>query len=227
MKDKIVETKSLKENCTLAPYSVIYENVELGYNVQVGEHAVIGRLLKPTSAMVRKTNLKGKVTIADNVSISAHTVIYTGVEIGSNSLIGDHTSILSNVKIGKEVLISRHVTINSDVTIGDNSRIMDNTHITGRTIIGENVFISVGVSMANDSLFGKNGFNDEVQGPIIEDFVSIGVGVTILPSIKIGKGSIIAAGTIVKENVPENVIYGGNPAKVISRVPKYMKRYEE
>lgn len=223
----IVESKKIGDNCTILPFAIIYENSHLGKNVVIGEHAVIGRSLAPTNAMVRKVEQKHITDIGDDVSISAHAVLYTGVKIGSESLIGDHTSILSNVEIGTNVLISRHVTINSDVNIGDFSRIMDNTHITGRVKIGKHVFISVGVSMANDNLFGRNGYTNEVQGATIGDYVSIGVGSTILPNVNIGRGSIIVAGTIVKEDVPENVIYGGFPAKVISRVPKYMRRDEE
>ena len=220
----IIETNHIGENCTILPFSIIYEGSRLGNNVCIGEHAVIGRSLSPTKTMVRKEEEQHTVEISDNVSVSAHAVIYKGVKIGNDSLIGDHSSILSKVQIGKNVLVSRHVTINSEVTIGDYSRIMDNTHITGRVNIGKHVFISVGVNMANDNLFGRNGFTDMVQGAIIGDYVSIGVGATILPNVNIGRGSIIAAGTVVKEDVPENVIYGGNPAKVVSRVPKFMRR---
>lgn len=213
------------DSLSVKDYSIIYENVEFGKNVNIGEHAVIGRTPKPTKAMVRSVESNLKTVIGDDVSISAGAVIYEGVVVGSDSLIGDHSSIFTNVTIGKNVLISRHVTVNGEVTIGDNTRIMDNSHITGRVTIGDNVFISVGVSMANDNLFGKNGFSEEVQGAKIGDYVSIGVGATILPNVKIGKGSIVAAGSLVKEDVPENVIVSGNPAKIVTRVPKYMRRY--
>lgn len=214
------------DGLSVKDYSIIYGNTVLGQNVNIGEHAVIGRTPKPTRAMVRSVDSGLQTVIGDDVSISAGAVIYEGVTIGEDCLIGDHSSIFTNVTIGRSVLISRHVTVNGDVTIGDNTRIMDNSHITGRVSIGANVFISVGVSMANDNLFGKNGFSDEVRGATIEDYVSIGVGATILPNIKIGKGSIVAAGSLVKEDVPENVIVAGNPAKVVTRVPRYMRRGE-
>ena len=158
------------------------------------------------------------------MTICANVIIYSGVSIGENSLIGDNSSLLTDVTIGKNTLISRNVTINSNVEIGDDTRIMDNSHITGRVTIGSKVFISVGVVMANDNSFGLKGFNESVQGAVIEDYVSIGVGAIILPNIRIGKGSIVAAGSVVKENVPEGVLYAGNPAKVVSRVPKYLRR---
>ena len=50
---------------------------------------------------------------------------------------------------------------------------------------------------------------------IIEDDVWIGANSTILPGVKIGKGSIVAAGSVVTTDVPENNLYGGVPAKFL------------
>jgi acetyltransferase-like isoleucine patch superfamily enzyme len=50
---------------------------------------------------------------------------------------------------------------------------------------------------------------------IIEDDVWIATGVTILPNVRIGKRSIIAAGSIVSRDIPADVIAAGCPAKVI------------
>ena len=50
---------------------------------------------------------------------------------------------------------------------------------------------------------------------IIEDFVWIGFGVTIMPGVTIGEGSVIAAKAIVTKDVPKYAVVGGHPAKVI------------
>ena len=54
------------------------------------------------------------------------------------------------------------------------------------------------------------------KGPvIIEDNVWIGEGAMIMPNIHIGKGSIIAANSVVTSNIPAYSIAAGVPAKVI------------
>jgi putative acetyl transferase len=56
---------------------------------------------------------------------------------------------------------------------------------------------------------------------IIEDEVWIGYGALILSGVTIGKGSIIAAGSVVTRDVPPYAIVGGNPAKIIRyRLPR-------
>ena len=87
----------------------------------------------------------------------------------------------------------------------------------GSISIGKNCTITHGdVILSHDlgrSLLKKT---QESSGhTIIEDYVFIGVNCVILPGVKIGKNSIIGAGSIVTKNIPENSVAAGNPAKVI------------
>lgn len=50
---------------------------------------------------------------------------------------------------------------------------------------------------------------------IVEDDVWIGMNSIIMSGVRIGRGSVIAAGSVVIKNVPEYAIVGGNPAKII------------
>lgn len=55
---------------------------------------------------------------------------------------------------------------------------------------------------------------------IIDDCVWIGANAMILKGVHIGKGSVIAAGSIVTKDVPEFTVFGGNPAKLIRKIPR-------
>ena len=50
---------------------------------------------------------------------------------------------------------------------------------------------------------------------VIEDGVWIGAHCIILPGVRIGHGSVIAAGSVVVKNIPAGCLAAGNPAKVI------------
>lgn len=58
----------------------------------------------------------------------------------------------------------------------------------------------------------------------IEDDVFIGARSIIMPGVTIGKGSIVAAGSVVTKSMPEGMIVGGNPAKVIAKVDDYIEK---
>ena len=50
---------------------------------------------------------------------------------------------------------------------------------------------------------------------VIEDNVWVGSRALILKGVRVGKGSIVAAGAVVTKDVPQNCIVAGNPAKIV------------
>lgn len=61
----------------------------------------------------------------------------------------------------------------------------------------------------------------------IMDNVFIGIGSIIMPDVKIGKNCIVAAGSIVTKDVPDNSIVAGIPAKVIGSFEDLVKKREK
>lgn len=59
---------------------------------------------------------------------------------------------------------------------------------------------------------------------VIEDWVYIGACSQIMPGVTIGKGSLVAAGSIVTKSVPAGVVVAGNPAKYVCTVEEYIER---
>ena len=51
------------------------------------------------------------------------------------------------------------------------------------------------------------------SGPVLEDSVTIGAGAVVLPGVRVGKGSIVAAGAVVTRDVPEWSIVRGVPGR--------------
>ena len=88
--------------------------------------------------------------------------------------------------------------------------------------IGNNVTFSSKVHLlAHDASTKKMLGYSKVAPVRIGDNVFIGANVTVLPGVKIGNGSIIGAGSVVTKSIPENQVWGGNPAKFISTTENY------
>lgn len=125
-------------------------------------------------------------------------------------------------KCGKNVNIDKNSIINTRITIGDNSGIGKNSRLQGEIHIGNNVMMG-----ADCLVYTKNHAFSDTEIPMmyqgylqtkpvyIEDDVWIGGRVIILPGRRIGKGSIIGAGSVVVKDVPPYAIVGGNPAIIL------------
>ena len=55
------------------------------------------------------------------------------------------------------------------------------------------------------------------QPVVIEDDVVIGANAVVIEGVRVGKGSVVAAGAVVIEDVPEGVVVGGIPARVLKK----------
>ncbi|SEN71668.1 2,3,4,5-tetrahydropyridine-2,6-dicarboxylate N-acetyltransferase [Lihuaxuella thermophila] len=120
--------------------------------------------------------------------------------------------IRENVEIGKNAVIMMGAVINIGAVIGEGTMIDMNAVIGGRGTIGKNCHIGAGAVIAG-----------VIEPPsatpvIIEDDVVVGANAVILEGVRVGKGSVVAAGAIVVEDVPENVVVAGVPARIIKQI---------
>ena len=83
----------------------------------------------------------------------------------------------------------------------------DFTHVNKNVLIGENCTITVG------TVFGHRKGGDE---PVkVGNNCYFGIGCKVLGSVNIGNNVIIGGGSIVLNDIPDNAVVAGNPAKVI------------
>ena len=125
---------------------------------------------------------------------------------------------------GKNINIQKGAIFCDDLKIGDNSGIGENSIIGRGTEIGDNVMMGPEVIIyTHNHAFSRidipmieQGYT-ETEPVYIGNDVWIGSRVAIMPGVKIGNGVIIGTGAVVTKDVPDYIVVGGVPAKIIKR----------
>jgi UDP-2-acetamido-3-amino-2,3-dideoxy-glucuronate N-acetyltransferase len=137
--------------------------------------------------------------------------LVTDAEIGEGTIVHDQVNLFK-CKIGKNCKIDAFVYIEEGVIIGDNCKIRPFVFIPTGVVIEDDVFVGPNVTFTND-MYPKVKGKWQLLNTTIKKGAAIGANSVILPGITIGKNALIGAGSVVTQDVLENAIIAGNPAK--------------
>jgi acetyltransferase-like isoleucine patch superfamily enzyme len=195
-----------------------------------------GSLRKAVRGRIRRIGFKrarGMTMIGAHVSLRNKRYI----SAGHNFIVEDYAEIQGlsrhGVTFGDRVTVGRFASvrpsglyggeIGEGLIVGDNSNIGAYGYIgcAGLIRIGSNVMLSPRVS-----LYAENHNFDDMSRPmkeqgvtrepiVIEDDCWIASHAVVLAGVTIGRGSIVAAGSVVTKDVPPFSIVAGSPARVI------------
>ena len=128
---------------------------------------------------------------------------------GINARIEPGAIIREQVEIGDNAVIMMGAVINIGAVIGPGTMIDMGAILGGRATVGRSCHIGAGAVLA--------GVVEPASATpvIVEDGVLIGANAVVIEGVHIGKNAVVAAGAIVIEDVPENAVVAGSPARII------------
>jgi len=127
-----------------------------------------------------------------------HPVFLATLNQNAQVIIGDHFAMS-----GGCICVAEKIVIGNNVAVGANSMIVDTDF-----------------HPLSSDLRAANPQDGKSKPVTIEDDVFIGMNCLIVKGVKVGKGSVIGAGSIVTADVPPGVIVAGNPARFIKEITK-------
>jgi acetyltransferase-like isoleucine patch superfamily enzyme len=173
-----------------------------------------------------RLSMQSNVTLEGAVHILGAPLI--DIRQGSKLVLGNNVYLTSRNK-GYHLNIPAPVKLFADrpgaeIRIGDETRIAGSCiHAHKSITIGKRCLIA-----GNCQIIDSNGHdlsfpNVERRGNregasypiVIEDDVWLGAGSIVLPGVRIGKGSVIVANSVVSASIPSMVVARGNPATVV------------
>lgn len=144
-------------------------------------------------------------------TIRQGTIIYDDVIVGDSFQTGHYALVREFTEAGDNVLVGTQSVIDGRSTIGSNVSLQTGTYVPSETTIGDDVFIGPHATLTNDPYPIRQEVN--LQGPTLNDGVSVGANTTILPGVEIGKNTFVAAGALVTKDVPPETLAVGAPAR--------------
>jgi acetyltransferase-like isoleucine patch superfamily enzyme len=164
-----------------------------------------------TTPMLKRVIQNSLAALYRSVAVRAGVTTGKRFHVGPGSII----SAPRQLTIGDDVYIGKYCTIQCDGQIGNWVLIANNVGVIGRY---DHDHRKVGVPIRLAPHIEDAG-RKQLPGDIVEiqDDVWIGYGAIVLSGITIGRGSIIAAGSVVIKTVPPYSIMRGNPAEVVGR----------
>jgi acetyltransferase-like isoleucine patch superfamily enzyme len=176
---------------------------------RVGRGVVFGAGL--TIRHPRKITIGDAVVISDGCVLDAGGESNRGIDIGSQVMLGQNAMLRCK---------------NGDITIGRNTGIGAGSAIYA--VGGNRIEIGCNGLIAPFAYIGGGQYKyDRTDIPIVEqgpdprggnsigDGVWMGARVTVVDGANIGRDAIVAAGSVVMQDIPPLVIAGGNPARVL------------
>lgn len=172
---------------------VIYPDVSIEGKTSVGENCEI-------RSGTRITNSR----IGENVTIKDHCVIVDS-EIAPNCSIGPFAHLRMNARLDEGAAVGNFVELKKS-RLGPGSKSMHLTYL-GDATIGAKTNIGAGTVTCNYD--GK-----QKHETVIEDDVKIGSDTMLVAPVRVGRGSVTGAGSVITRDVPPDSLVAGVPATV-------------
>jgi acetyltransferase-like isoleucine patch superfamily enzyme len=194
-----------------------YGRNSIGPNARIFEPVTLGF---PSKEYFDINDYPGTV-IGKKAILRSGTILYCQVRIGDDFSTGHNVLIRERTTIGNRVAVGSSTVIEGYCSLGDDVRIQTMAFIPTHTTIGDRVFVGPHAILTND-LYPPTG-KPELKGPVIENDVVIGANAIIMPGIRLGAGSAVAAGSIVTHDLPAHMLAIGSPARS-RELPLEMKK---
>ena len=145
----------------------------------------------------------GDIIVGDDVWFDGRVTITFAARFADHPVleVGDHTAIGHNCefRIGKQITIGRNCNLSGSIILMDSNGHPGDPQLR---------------------CAGRAPDSEDVRPIVIRDGVWIGLRCIIFPGVRIGEGSIVSAGSIVRTHVPPYSVVAGNPARVMFRLKK-------
>jgi acetyltransferase-like isoleucine patch superfamily enzyme len=159
--------------------------------------------------------------IATSARVHPTAEVEEGARVGADTTIWGLTHLRAGAEVGVECTIGRGVFVDEDVVLGNRVKVQNHALLYRPARIGDGVFIGPAVVLTNDvypRAVNVDGTSQaatdwHATGVILHPGCSIGARSVLLPGVTVGCWAMVAAGSVVTQDVPDYALVAGVPAR--------------
>lgn len=149
-------------------------------------------------------------------------------EIGEGTKIWHFCHVMKNSRLGTGCILGQNVLVSSDVIVGNNVKIQNNVSLYTGVELEDDVFcgpscVFTNVMNPRSQILRR----DEYRKTLVRRGATIGANATIVCGATLGRYSFVAAGAVVKGDVPDYALMAGVPARQKGWMSRHGHRLSE
>lgn len=201
----VSQNADIGSNVSIGAFSIVHDNVVIGDHTVIESHCEIGYATPRANG--------NPLLLGNGTRIRSHSIFYEGSSFGPDLITGHHVSVREGTVAGKNLQVGTYSDIQGDCEIGNYVRLHSNVHVGELSRIDDFVWLLPYVVLTNDPHPPSN----YLLGVSIGKYAAIATHSVIMPGVRIGEGTLIGAKSMVKKDVPDNMVAVGSPARILGK----------
>lgn len=212
----IVRPVVVLAGAVIGAFAVVYGGTTIAEQARIEEHTVLGIPEFGYAVGKLRPGVGGGTVVGAGVAVRSGAVVYAGVQIGVNAVIGHHTLLRSAVQVGADTQLGHHLTVERATRIGRSVRCSPGSHLTSSTLVADHVFLGAGVRTVNDKTLTWRDPHRRptLVPPVFDTGAKVGSGSVVLAGVRIGEHALVGAGSLVSHDIPAGALAYGHPARI-------------
>ena len=145
--------------------------------------------------------------------VHPHALVDDGAKVGLGTRVWAFAHIASGAVVGADCNVCDHTFIEGKVRLGNRVTLKCGVFLWDGIVAEDDVFIGPDAVFVNDLRPRSRNRDFKCVSTLLKEGCSIGANATILGGLTVGRFSMVGAGAVVTENVPDFALVVGNPAR--------------
>lgn len=206
---------------TIGHHVVIHDGSQIGADVRIDDHAVIGKQpMRAAASATTEGRCQSPARVGTGCIVGTSAIVYAGCALAVRVMVADLATVREDVHVGERTIIGRGVAVENHCRIGARCKLETNAYLCAYSTVGDDCFVAPGVLTSNDNFLGRDPERyQHFKGITVERGGRLGVGAVCLPGRTVNEEGVVGAGAVLTKDAPARAIVVGIPAQPFREVP--------